>query len=393
MKRLFILLILFSISITGFSKTLNLDTYLKTYYDNAEYKKCYDLTRVIAKGSYSGYSLTPFGIKFNDNITYISSEMKYYELHSLYNINSDAFYYNYIVQNDAILKYFSKEDVYPKFLNWIDSLYNTPIIDEFKILVDNALSSHPIEIDDIKEIKSDIRQTLKLSELYNFLSKKDTIARDKIFKVNNSNLVKFMSKYKNVDLLNLYSEDFDLMNSTKSPSGKVMSIQNDAYVFFKNVIRTKRFINEKQICDYLYTNTNFSDSEKIFVTYYFFRAFLSYAQKNTTTYTNYTNIEKIILYRTTICNGYAIILKHFLNKNNIECYHITLSTNNGLHANNILVFKNKVYYVDLTWDIYFKNINTFSNSKIKSLGYIIMIDESTDCNRINYLKNVIKKGS
>lgn len=393
MKSLFLLLILFSISIAGFSKTLNLDSYLKTYYDNAEYKKCYDLTRVIAKGNYSGYSLTPFGIKFNDNITYVSSEMKYYELHSLYIINPNAFYYNYITQNDAVLKYFSKEDIYPKFLNWVDSLYNSPIVDDMKILVDNALSNNPIRVDKITEIKNDVFQTVKLNDAYKYLSV-DTISRDKIFKVDNSDLVKFMNKYKNVDLLNLHSEDFDLMSSTFTPSGKTMAIQNDAYYFFKNLFKIKRFVNEKQIYDYLYTNTNFTNAEKIFVTYYFFKAFLSYALKSNTTYSEYSNIEKIIVFRATVCNGYSVILKHFLNRNNIECYHITLNTKIGSHANNILVYNNKVYYVDITWGIYFKDINTLKDkANIKTLSYIQDIDNKTDYNKITYLKNVIKKGS
>lgn len=406
MKKVLVL-ILIIVSTNTFAKSVNLDNYLKNYYDSGNFQKCYELTKIINKGYYSDYYFKPFGIKYNDKVDYISSKTKYYEFHSLQHIDINSFNYHYMIQNDEVLKYFTKDELYPQFLKWVDSLYHIPNINEFGILLNNNLSAKPKNCDVIKEIKDDVRLTFKLSEIYKFLSKTDTIARNNIFRIDNSDLINFMSVYKNVDLLSLYTPDFDYLNCWVHLSGRKTDIQKNASDFFKEVCKKNRFINEEQISNYLYNN-NLTQKQKMFVTFYFFSNLLEYSKKTNTNFTEYSDIEKIILYKATVCNGYSNILQHFLTKINVECYKIRFKTNSAEHACNIMVIDNKAYYVDLTWGLYFKEINLLKNTtiitpgfdardikydKIKSLDFVLEFYNNEYKSTKEHLINIIKKGS
>lgn len=60
-----------------------------------------------------------------------------------------------------------------------------------------------------------------------------------------------------------------------------------------------------------------------------------------------------LITKRTVCAGYAVILKEFMDRNNIECEFVRGGTKKGKtsgHAWNIVTINGKKYPVDLTWD-------------------------------------------
>lgn len=389
---------------------MDMDIYLQKMYANKDFDNCYKLSKIVSAKNYSEYTLAPFNIKFKESMIFVSDSAKYYEYKSLKEINIETFYYFYAIKNEEVSKYFNKTEVYPKFISWVDSLYNSPIDDGFDEAMDNKYSKKYRYVDDIPVIKNERLKNFKLAEIYKKLYISDTISLKKIFNVDNSELIKIVKNRneKESDLLNLPSDDFNIAECIAYPKYENILVKDSICRYFYNLFNNKRFITEDQIFNYLFLGTNFTDEEKMFVSFYFINCFLQYNKSGK--YIEYSDINKILLYRQTVCNGYALLLRHFLTKNNIECYKITINTNIDSHANNIVVINNKVYYVDVTWSVYYRDINNYPQqaiiskyqtnpvkinySNIKNFTYIVDIDDSDYFRVVDKFKYLVnKKGS
>jgi transglutaminase/protease-like cytokinesis protein 3 len=208
--------------------------------------------------------------------------------------------------------------------------------------------------------------------------------------------------------------DIDYAVSKSDINSKLSNIQIKLSNYFETLVNEKRFMNEEQVLNFLFKNTNFTDEEKMMVSYYFVNKYLvwcgAYDKAG-----SYSNIDKIVLSRLTPCNGFSLLLQSLLSKNGIECNLVGLEIKSVgiLHANNIVILNKKVYYVDATWGVYYKEINklpnsvvvssyvgdskyTFEYKKIKSLDYIIFMQKyhkDTKRKDVENILDLIKKGA
>jgi hypothetical protein len=371
----------------SFGKTIDMDTHLSNLFNNQQYDKCYKLSKIISSNKYSEYVLAPYGIKYKESYVFVSDSAKYFEYTALRAYDLNTFNYFYMIKNKEVLSIFNKSDVYPAFINWADSLYNSPIINEFGLLVDNYISAKYKNVDDIPEIKNEHFKRGKLLEIYKFLKETDSVTCSKIFSVDNKSLVKIVKNRGNKNLLNLPSDDFNY-RTCHVYWGKKDIIQDTIYRYFDSLFKVKRFINKEQISEFLFNNTNFTNEEKMFVSFYFIKAFLTYNKVGK--FVNKVDIDKMILHGETVCNGYALLLQYFLNQNNIQCFKITFQTDKDKHANNLVVIDNKVYYVDVTWGIYYKDIKEMPNNKIITEWQIEPVKLNySNIKNFNYIEDVI----
>ena len=362
-----ILFILFLISNNSFAKTVNLDDYLENFYNHKEYKKCYDLAMIIKRENFGEYYLEKFDIKYNCKFEYISNKTEYYLYNSLKHIDIESFYYLYVIKNDIVSKYLEKSE-YSKFINWCDSLYHAPEG------IDN---------------KTNVKNRFKLNEIYKLLMKTDIESANCIFDVDNSELIRIVKNRQVLNVLNLPSKDFTLIPIDVDYSTVISDIQSDLCKYFNELFENYKFVNEQQIVEFLFDNTHFTDEEKMLVSYYFIHQFISYDM--TSGMNSYNEIHDIILYRSTVCNGYAQLLNYLLRKNDIKSYHITLKCpwkNFDLHANNLVVINNRVYYVDVTWDIYYRDINTLPDKKIIKKDNILKTFDYINIKNFDYIIDV-----
>jgi hypothetical protein len=392
MKTIKIILICILAGLLNISqaKTVNLDPVLKDFFETKQFSNCYKLAKVINSGRYSSYTLSPFGVKYKEDNVYISSQAQEFEFKSLYLSNRASFYTSYINRTSEILKYFKKDEIHPQFLIWADSIFNSPIPDQFGLLVDNYIERKYKRGDDIPEIRDEMRKTMKLNEIYNFLKSTDTVALHKIFDIDNSELISLVKNRKVADLMTLDSKGFNIRTHIVYSNSKEDPIQNELYILFEKFNKSKRLVNKDQIIRFLYRNTKFTKQEKAFVTFYFVKSFLRYCNKDNSKFTEYSDIDNIVLYKTTVCNGYALLYQFLLKSADVECYHISLKE--IAHANNIVVINNKAYYVDVTWGIYCKEIGTFKKSTIKSTFDLEInpydYKEINDFSYIKYVNNI-----
>ena len=391
-NSLIILLIIVTNSLSA--KTVDLNKMLRDAYNNKEYDKCYSYCKTIIKFSanlkhpknLNKKSLYPM-VKYKSNISYRYDSLTYYELKSLKEIDINQFYYVYFLRKN----YLKKDSTYCDFLSWVGSLYNSPI----KVGFDNTKNS-------------------ELNEIFKMLKKYDTLAFNEIFHIDNSELVNIVKNRTEKNVLNMTSNHFDIdyAVSKSDINFKLCNIQIKLSNYFETLVNKKRFMDEEQVLDFLFKNTNFTDEEKMMVSYYFVNKYLvwcgAYDESG-----SYNNIDKIVLNRLTPCNGFSLLLQSLLSKNGIECNLVGLETKSVgkfiLHANNIVVIKNKVYYVDATWGVYYKEINKLPNSvvcvgdskypfdykKIKSLDYIIFMQKyhkDTKRKDVDDILDLIKKG-
>ena len=391
---LIILLIIVTNSLSA--KTVDLNEILRGAYNNKEYSKCYSFCKTIIKFSsnlehpknLNENSLYPMA-KYKSNISYRYDSLTYYELKSLKEIDVNQFYYVYFLRKN----YLKKDSTYCNFISWVDSLYNSPI----KVGFDNTKNS-------------------KLNEIFKMLEEYDTLSFKEIFYIDNSELVNIVKNRNEKNVLNMTSNHFDIDYSIVKGdiNSKLSNIQIKLANYFETLVNEKRFMNEEQVLNFFFKNTKFTDEEKMMVSYYFVNKYLvwcgAYDKAG-----SYSNIDKIVLNRLTPCNGFSLLLQSLLSKNGIECNLVGLEIKNVgiLHANNIVILNKKVYYVDATWGVYYKDISKLPNSvvvssyvgdskypfnytKIKSLDYIIFMQkyhQNTSRKDVDNVLDLIKKGA
>lgn len=333
-----------------FSKSYNIDNHIKKFYINKDYKSCYNLSKMINSKKFINKDLFKYKINISNKYTIISDSSEYFELMSLYKIDSNQFYYNYIHQKEKYDKYFNIEN---NFYNWINILNSSKILNYDK--------------------ESEIIIKMKLNECYNFI---DDSIKKKIF-INNK---EFINKIK---YLNIISID--------DGETKIKYIDN----YINKVFETQRFVNIDHIQKYFLDDLN--QIEKIIVIFSFTKNYLHYI---TTESHTANDIKRILIYRTTVCQGYANIMFELLSKNKFENYIAYLEVIpktksyviNNYHANNILVFNKKIYYLDVTWNIFYTDfkekekiidINKNIYGKLEDFSYLL-----NDNSLVNYLNSI-----
>src|SRR6478735_939904 len=253
-----------------FSKSYNIDYHLKSFYINEDYKSCYNLSKLINSKRFINKDLLKYKIKIPNKCTIISDSSEYFELISLYKIDSNQFYYNYI-HNKIIYDKFFIMNI--NFNRWVNLLNNSKILNYNK--------------------ESEIIIKMKLNECYNFI---DDSTKNKIF-INNK---EFIKKIKNLNI-----------KSIDDGETKIKYIDN----YINIVLENQRFVNIDHIQKYFLDDLN--QIERIIVIFSFTKNYLHYI---TTESHTANDIKRIIFYRTTVCQGYANILFELFKQNKIESY-------------------------------------------------------------------------
>jgi hypothetical protein len=355
---------------TSFSiaKTIDLDPYFAKEFNKKEYKKCYKLCQIynnylynqIHQQNYNKSTLKEFGIIWKEGNAYTSDSTSFYEFKSLFIIDRNLFNYHYAIKNEVVSKWFNRDSINPSFIIWADSMYNTPVIGNYKI---------------------EIYRKSWLIGVYRYLQTSDTATFNRIFRIDNSDLIKLVKNRSDKDLLSLYSSEFNLRKTSVYRKNKLTKIQNDIILYYDKLFKQKSFLTIEQIQEFLFVNTHFTDEENMFVAYYFTNQYLTYSNPVKEFCSN-GKFDDIILYRLGICSDYSHLLGNLLHRAGLKSWEVMLETDikqfgSNLHANNIVMINNKFYYVDATWDIYFRDFNSFEKSKlVKNHGLDVKLDYS-----------------
>ncbi len=98
---------------------------------------------------------------------------------------------------------------------------------------------------------------------------------------------------------------------------------------------------------------NWSDIEKVVYIYDRLKSGIMYDPKFEHKLSSQIRSLRGLIRKKTVCAGYALIFKEFMDRNNIECEFARGGTENGKtygHAWNIVTINGKKYPIDLTWD-------------------------------------------
>ena len=115
-------------------------------------------------------------------------------------------------------------------------------------------------------------------------------------------------------------------------------------------------------------NTNWSSIQKLIYVYDRLKTSIMYDPKFEQKFSSEIRSLRGLITKQTVCAGYAVIFKEFMDRNNIECEFARGGTKSGQtsgHAWNIVTIDGKKYPIDLTWDN-----TTFRSGKSNSLDYI-----------------------
>lgn len=115
-------------------------------------------------------------------------------------------------------------------------------------------------------------------------------------------------------------------------------------------------------------NRNWSDIQKLLYVYDRLKTGIMYDPKFEHKLSSEIRSLRGLITKQTVCAGYAMILKEFMDRNGINCEYVegyTKSDGTGGHAWNIVNIDDKKYPIDLTWDN-----NIFSSGKSKSFDWL-----------------------
>ena len=100
-------------------------------------------------------------------------------------------------------------------------------------------------------------------------------------------------------------------------------------------------------------NENWSDIQKLVYIYEKLKTSILYDPKFEDKLSSETRSLRGLITKQTVCAGYSMILKEFMDRSNIECEYVegwTKKNHKGAHAWNIITIEGKKYPIDLTWD-------------------------------------------
>ncbi len=115
-------------------------------------------------------------------------------------------------------------------------------------------------------------------------------------------------------------------------------------------------------------NKNWSNIQKLLYVYDRLKTGIMYDPKFEQRFSNEIRSLRGLITKQTVCAGYAVILKEFMDRNNIECEFARGGIKNGQtsgHAWNIVTIDGKKYPIDLTWDN-----TTFRSGKSSSFDWL-----------------------
>lgn len=144
---------------------------------------------------------------------------------------------------------------------------------------------------------------------------------------------------------------------------------NEAVIYTKN--ETIKILEEIEKIE-SGLNRNWSDIQKLLYVYDRLKTGIMYDPKFEHKPSNETRSLRGLITKQTVCAGYAMILKEFMDRNGINCEYVeghTKIDNNGQrtggHAWNIINIDGKKYPIDLTWDN-----TTFRSGKSNSFDWL-----------------------
>lgn len=144
---------------------------------------------------------------------------------------------------------------------------------------------------------------------------------------------------------------------------------NEAVIYTRN--ETIKIIEEFEKIE-SGLNKNWSDIQKLLYVYDRLKTEIMYDPKFEQKLSSEIRSLRGLITKQTVCAGYAMILKEFMDRNNISCEYVeghTKIDNNGQriggHAWNIITIDGKKYPIDLTWDN-----TTFRSGKSNSFDWL-----------------------
>ena len=146
----------------------------------------------------------------------------------------------------------------------------------------------------------------------------------------------------------------ELNKNRKFSDGETGQYYFDAVIYSKN--ETIKILEEIERIESGISN-NWSDIQKFLYVYDRLKTGIMYDPKFEQKFSSEIRSLRGLLSKQTVCCGYAMILKEFMDRNNIECEYVegyTKYDQNGRkvggHAWNIICINGKKYPIDLTWD-------------------------------------------
>ena len=115
-------------------------------------------------------------------------------------------------------------------------------------------------------------------------------------------------------------------------------------------------------------NKNWSNIQKLIYVYDRLKSGIMYDPKFEQRFSSEIRSLRGLITKQTVCAGYAVILKEFMDRNNIECEFARGGIKSGQtsgHAWNIVTIDGKKYPIDLTWDN-----TTFRSGKSSSFDWL-----------------------
>jgi len=140
---------------------------------------------------------------------------------------------------------------------------------------------------------------------------------------------------------------------------------NEAVIYTRN--ETIKILEEIEKVESV-MNKNWSDIQKLIYVYDKLKTGIMYDPKFEQKSSSEIRSLRGLITKQTVCAGYAMILKEFMDRNNIDCEYAegyTNSNGTGGHAWNIITIDEKKYPIDLTWDN-----TTFRSGKSKSFDWL-----------------------
>ncbi len=149
-----------------------------------------------------------------------------------------------------------------------------------------------------------------------------------------------------------YDEDrVNVKGKWKFTNGETGAFYTEAVIYTRN--ETIKILEEMEKIE-SGINSNWSDIQKLVYIYDRLKSGIMYDPKFEQKLSSEVRSLRGLITRQTVCAGYAMILKEFMDRWGIECEFVEGYTHNdgktGAHAWNIITINGKKYPIDLTWD-------------------------------------------
>ena len=131
-------------------------------------------------------------------------------------------------------------------------------------------------------------------------------------------------------------------------NGETGDYYTDAVIYTRN--ETVKIVEEMETIE-KGINPNWSQEQKVIYLYERIKSSILYDPRHEQKLSSETRSLRGLITKASVCAGYALIFKEFLDRQGITCRYVEGLTNTGgAHAWNVITINGRNYGFDLTWD-------------------------------------------